>query len=210
MKRLAIFLTVVFLIFGCKGKSLIPKNSALIKEELKTGDIIFQTLPGELSQVISDVTESSLSHCGMIIREDSGELNVIEAIGPVRIIPIDDFIKNGINERYAVIRLKRRRFKDIDTVAAEAKKYLGRPYDLLYKLDDEYIYCSELVYKAFYNAAKIKIAEPVKLKDLNYKNSVGFIRAVTGGDLPLEREMIVPIDIFNNSDLFEKIFSNYD
>ena len=32
------------------------------------------------------------------------------------------------------------------------EKYLGRPYDYRYQLDDESIYCSELIYKSFRDA----------------------------------------------------------
>jgi hypothetical protein len=99
-------------------------------------------------------------------------------------------------------------FEDFDKVVKEAKKFLGRPYDLLYRFDDENIYCSELLFKAFYNAAKIQIAGKVKLKDLNYKDNADFIKSITGGEVPLEQEMVTPVDIFN-SRLFVKVFSNY-
>lgn len=207
MKRLAILAVVIF-IFSCGGKNSHSKDIVTLKKELKTGYIIFQTLPGELSQVICEITESPISHCGMIIRNENGDLSVIEAIGPVRIVPFDDFIKHGIKEKFAVIKLKDNNFKDFDKVVTEAKKFLGRPYDILYKFDDENIYCSELLFKAFYNAAKMEIARKVKLGDLNYKGSVDFIKSITGGEIPLEREMVTPVDVYN-SKLFVKVFSNY-
>ena len=207
MKRLALLAAVLF-IFSCGVKNSRYKSVSQLKKELKTGHIVFQTLPGELSQAICEITESPISHCGMIIRKDNGELCVIEAIGPVRIVPFDDFIKNGIEKKFAVIKLKDNDFKEFDEVVTEAKKFLGRPYDLLYRFDDENIYCSELLFKAFYNATKMEIAGKVKLRDLNYKGNVGFIKAVTGGEIPLEREMVTPVDVYN-SKLFVKVFSNY-
>jgi len=177
--------------------------------DYKTGDVIFQALPSELSSVISDVTKSEISHCGMVIRGVDGTVSVIEAVGPVRIVPIDKFINNGIGKKIAVVRMKGKTPKYYDPVVKEARKFLGRPYDFVYQFDDEKIYCSELVYKAFYNAYKLKIAKIVKLGDLNYKDNVEFIKQLTGGELPLEREMVTPVDVYN-SDLFVKLFTDFD
>lgn len=200
-RRIFLLMISLLFIFGCKDKGF-------NENDLKSGDIIFQTLPGELSEVISKVTETPMSHCGMVIKSKNGDIKVIEAVGPVRIIAIDDFIRQGINKSFAVIRLKRDDL-DIDKVIKEAKKFLGKPYDYLYKLDDKEIYCSELVYKAFLNGAGVKIARTVKLKSLNYKGSIPFIKSLTGGEVPLERDMVTPIDIYNNSNLFTKLYSDY-
>ncbi|MFC1855258.1 YiiX/YebB-like N1pC/P60 family cysteine hydrolase [Thermodesulfobacteriota bacterium] len=207
-KSLLIIIAVIFLFTGCKEKSSSSKQDDFFSA-LKTGDVIFQKLPSELSRVISEVTKSELSHCGMIIRTDDKTLKVIEAVGPVRIIPIDDFINNGIDKKFAVIRLKDVSAIDFDAVVDESKKFLNRPYDFQYRFDDEYIYCSELVYKAYLNAENIKIAKVVKLKELNYKDNIPFIKSLTGGDVPLEREMVTPVDLYN-SNKFEKLFSNFD
>jgi hypothetical protein len=184
------------------------KGQTALKDDLKTGDVVFQTLSSELSAVIAEVTESPLAHCGMVIRDKKGGLFVIEAVGPVRVIPFDTFIDNGIDKKFAIARMKDGNGIDFDKVVTEAKKFLGRPYDFQYRFDDEYMYCSELVYKAFNNAEQLKIARIVKLKDLKYKDNIEFIKSLTGGEVPLEREMVTPVDIYN-SDLFYKIFSNY-
>ena len=150
----------------------------------------------------------------MIIRSESGDISVIEAVGPVRIIPLDDWIAQGVDRKFAVIRLKETDYNYLsknnlfDSIISEAKKFLGRPYDFRYRLDDQYIYCSELVYKAFKNAVKWEIAKKVKLKELNYKVEAEFIKKLEGGDVPLERVMVTPIDIYNSTK-FQKIFSSF-
>ena len=35
--------------------------------DVRDGDVFFQHLPGKLGAVIADVTDSSLTHCGMIV-----------------------------------------------------------------------------------------------------------------------------------------------
>ncbi len=200
---ISIFVLLLFLT-GCRaGEHKFDPNG------LKTGDVIFQTLTGELSEVIVEVTSSPISHCGLVIKNANGSLSVIEAVGPVRIVPLKKFIAKGIDKKYAVVRLKDDGFNQFPAVVKEAKKFLGRPYDFQFQLDDEYMYCSELVYKAYFNATKLKIAKIVKLKDLKYKNRTGFIKSVAGGKVPLERSMITPVDIYN-SRLFTRLYSDFE
>src|SRR5436190_9894384 len=45
----------------------------LSQYDFRSGDIVFQHLPGKLGSVICEVTDSPLSHCGMVV-ERKGEL----------------------------------------------------------------------------------------------------------------------------------------
>src|SRR3990167_5795720 len=63
--------------------------------DIREGDFIFQHLPGQLTEMIADVTHSQYSHCGIIVKKDNGFF-VIEAIGPVRLTPINEWISRGI------------------------------------------------------------------------------------------------------------------
>lgn len=82
------------------------------------------------------------------------------------------------------------------------------PYDIQYDMDDEKIYCSELIYKAAINGADLELGNLVQLGDLNWQPHEAFIRYITGGDLPLEREMITPEDIVR-SDKVDTIYSSF-
>ena len=44
-------------------------------------------------------------------------------------------------------------------MVASAKKELGKPYDARYRWDDERIYCSELVVKAFARGASLSVGK---------------------------------------------------
>jgi len=47
------------------------------------------------------------------------------------------------------------------------KSWLGRPYDLQFRWDDERLYCSELVYKLYERGAGVRIGAVRKAGDFN-------------------------------------------
>ncbi|HEY2253333.1 MAG TPA: YiiX/YebB-like N1pC/P60 family cysteine hydrolase, partial [Planctomycetaceae bacterium] len=153
--------------------------------DFRSGDIVFQHLPSKLGSVICDVTNSPLSHCGMIV-ERKDELYVIEAIGPVRYISLKKWLKQGDKGRFMQMRVKDLGRKQLESTVEAAEVMLGRPYDIQYELDDEKIYCSELVYKAYLRGAEIEVGAQEELGNLNWQGNEDFIRAITGGSLPLE------------------------
>ena len=61
-----------------------------------------------------------------------------------------------------------------------------------YEFDDEKMYCSELVFKAFLESSGEQLGEVVSLGQLQWEGYEDFIRGITGGELPLERKMITP------------------
>lgn len=175
--------------------------------DLRAGDFIFQHLPARLTRVIADITKSQYSHCGMIVKKEDG-FYVLEAIGPVEETPLVEWIDRGIGHRITVVRLKQQYRKDIPDIIKAAYKFIDAPYDILYEMDDEKIYCSELLYKAVLNSTGIRLGKTVKLGDLDWRPYEAFIRYITGGDLPLEREMITPEDIAC-SDKVDTVYSTF-
>jgi hypothetical protein len=130
-----------------------------------------------------------------MVVERKGELYVIEAIGPVRYIELKTWINQGDKERFMQMRVKDVSVMQIERTVAAAEAMLGRPYDIQYELDDEKIYCSELVYKAYRRGAGIEVGTQEELGKLNWRGSEAFIRAITGGSLPLERVMVTPLSV---------------
>jgi|WetSurMetagenome_2_1015567.scaffolds.fasta_scaffold18241_6 hypothetical protein len=172
----------------------------------KEGDIIFQSLAGtELADVIEGATKSRYSHSGIVIKKNN-LWYVREAFSPVKDTPLLLWIARGNESQFAVFRLKALYQKYISAMIKESEKFLGFPYDVLYELDDEKIYCSELVYKAFKNASGEKLGRLRKLKELNWQPYKEFIIDLAG-ELPLNRLMITPKDLSEASQL-EKVFSN--
>jgi hypothetical protein len=177
------------------------------KLAIQEGDFIFQDVNSQLFQVIKDVTESPLTHCGIIVKE-KGRWFVLEAIGPVKLTPLNAWIHRGIGSETAIVRMKESYRTIIPNMIKSAHIYMNRPYDIQYEWDDEKIYCSELIYKAVWNVNGLKLAPFRKLGDMRWQLQEEFIRKVDGGGLPLEREMITPVDLFH-SDKVEVVHNNF-
>ena len=158
----------------------------------RAGDILFQSLPhNPLIDAIEGATDSPYSHCGIVVEGANGWA-VLEAIGPVREIPLKRWLGQGRGGTHDAYRLRPQHRKYIDKTIREARKFLGRPYDIQYHFDDEKIYCSELIYKAFKAATEgQELGEVKRLGELNWKPFAATIIAIDGG-LPLERRMITP------------------
>lgn len=175
--------------------------------DIREGDFVFQHLPGRLTRVIADVTNSQYSHCGIVVNKPEG-LYVLEAIGPVKETPLHYWIARGVGARVAVVRLKEEYRKKIPAIVKAAYHYRNLSYDIQYEWDDSKIYCSELIYKAAQKGAGIALAQFVKLGDLDWRHHEKFIRYITGGTLPLNREMITPHDLVY-SDKVDIVYSSF-
>jgi uncharacterized protein YycO len=169
------------------------------------GDILFQSLPNpaglDLVDAIEGSTGSPYSHCGMVFRED-GRWNVIEAIGPVKITPLDDYIARGRGNKFWAYRLDETSRKKVPAALTAMKLDLGKPYDPRYRFDDEAIYCSELIWRGWKAATGKELGIAVTLGSLNWQPYQAVIEAIEGpGILPLDRKMITPRDLAKAKEL---------
>lgn len=88
------------------------------QDELKNGDLIFQTSLSGQSKAIQVATKSKYSHCG-IIYKDGKKLYVFEAVQPVKRTPLDKWIARGQDGKYVIKRLIN---ADQDLTSAAIKK----------------------------------------------------------------------------------------
>ncbi|RBP37670.1 permuted papain-like amidase YaeF/Yiix C92 family enzyme [Roseimicrobium gellanilyticum] len=180
-------------------KAAAPKTSYYQPQE---GDILFQSLPHmPIVDAIEGCTKSPFSHCGIVHKNAQGIWVVIEAIGPVRETPLPLWTMQGREAKFWVRRLKSAHQKQIPAFVKAAKVYAGRPYDIHYKMDDEAIYCSELIYKAYRDATGKGLGVLMKLGDLDWKPWTAVIKEIEGGNVPLEREMITPKSLAEANEL---------
>jgi permuted papain-like amidase YaeF/Yiix C92 family enzyme len=195
--RLTLLALAAFVAAGLSalGWALGPACYAYWSYAPQEGDIIFQSLPhSPLVNSIEGATQSSFSHCGLVAKRD-GQWVVYEALRGVSATPLSEFIFRGRGQGFAVYRLKLSHRAHIPATIARAETYLGRPYDVRYRMDDEKIYCSELIYKAYRDASSEELGRLVCLGDLHWKPFEATIVHFEQGPVPLEREMITPRDL---------------
>ena len=98
---------------------------------------------GGLVQVIEEATDSRITHVG-IVHEKGDQCVVKEAIGnQVQEAPIREFLNRSRHNWFKSI--PGWSSGDIRRFIREASTFLGRPYDVEFRHDNDALYCSELV-----------------------------------------------------------------
>lgn len=125
----------------------------------REGDILFQDGDcGDFCDAIRKVTSgyegNDFSHNGLLMKEHDGNWYVLEAIGKgVSQTPLSEFLNRHVDEvgkpKVMVGRLKSEYQHLIPEAIAEAKKQLGKPYDVVFDFENDAYYCSELIHFAF-------------------------------------------------------------
>ena len=182
------------------------------KDEIKNGDLIFQTSLSGQSKAIQLATHSEYSHCGLIYKSGN-DYFVFEAVQPVKQTPLDKWIARGEGGHFVIKRLKN---ADQVLTAETLKKmkqvgdsFNGKNYDIYFDWSDEKIYCSELIWKIYQRATGIEVGKLEKLRDFDLTSDAvkQKMKERYGGNLPLDETVISPASIFN-SDLLTTIKSN--
>ncbi len=182
-------------------------------EKIQDGDMIFQTSQSAQCEAVRIATNSKFSHCGIIFIINDTKM-VFEAVQPVKLTPIADWITHGKDNKYVVKRLKNAKTILTDLTLQKMKDYghnfLNKDYDGYFNWNDDQIYCSELVWKIYKNAANIELCQLAKLKSFNLNsNKVKVILAERyGKNIPLEEDVVAPSQIVN-SKILETVFDNY-
>ena len=175
-------------------------------QQYRDGDIIFQSSPSRQSAAIEEATQSPYSHCGIIFYENNVPY-VYEAVQPVGKRRLDEWIESGVNGEFIVKRLKDSLLLT-ENVGKSLKNYafeqFGKNYDGQFNWSDKEMYCSELVYKSYWNACHIKLANPKALREFNIDGPIvrKIMKERYGDDIPYEEPMISPDQLVNSRLLF--------
>jgi len=193
---------------GALGWRWASTQAAFLRYVPAEGDVIFQSLPhGPIVWAIEGVTESPYSHCGIVAKQD-GRWIVYEAYGEVSATPLRTFLSRGRGGGFVVYRLRWPYREHVSRTLECCTAYLGRPYDIRYRLDDETIYCSELVYKAYRDATHgEQLGSLVRFGDMKWRPYRSLIEQVEGGAVPVDRDMITPVELARATQL-EPVFSH--
>ena len=197
MKKLFTLILSIFTLTSCKS------------QKFQDGDIIFQTSRSSQSSMIQTVTGSDLTHCGIIYYKDNKPY-VFEAVNPVKLTPLNQWIARGVGGRYKVVRLKyvlRDNHKEI--MFNYAKRQLGKQYDLKFQWSDNKMYCSELVWK-IYRSSGYTLSDPKTFSDYDLTNGVvkNEIKRRYGSSINMNEKIVSPVDLYN-SPIVRIIYSNY-
>ena len=147
---------------------------------------------------------------GIIVKQ-GGDLFVYEAVQPVKMTPLSQWIARGVGRHFVLKRLKDSQ-KVLTPDALERLRstegfYLGRKYDIYFQWSDERMYCSELVWKVYKKALNLEIAELQKGSDFDFSNPVvqkKLLERFPNG-FPQDEIVISPQRIFD-SQLFATVY----
>lgn len=170
---------------------------------VEEGDLIFQTSVSSQSKAIQLATHSQYSHMG-IIYKDQNKVFVYEAIQPVKLTPLTVWINRGKDGHCVVKRLKNA--ESILTASVKTKlrhegeKYMGKNYDLYFEWTDEKIYCSELVWKMYKEAANVEIGKLERLSDFDLTHQVveQILSKRYGANIPMDEKVISPSSMYHS------------
>ena len=163
MKKLLLLFCILILAASCGQK----------KDCLRNGDLIFVGLPlgyqaetGTVDEAISAATgqDNALNLIHVAIAEvDADSIWIIDATiahgvdrHPLEVFLKDFTLKDG---SYPEFIIKRVQGIDVNAAVEKAKSYYGRGYDMCFLVDNEELYCSELVQLSYLDTAGNQVFE---------------------------------------------------
>jgi hypothetical protein len=163
---------------------------------LQAGDLVFETSRSAQSAAIQWATASRWSHVGIVDVAPDGKVSVIEALGRVTRTPWPRWrARARRGGDVLVLRPRGLAVAQRAAAVAAARGFLGRPYDARFGWDDQRIYCSELVVKAYERGAGISYGRRERLGDLRLAGLEGAAAKRWGGPLPRDLLLVTPASL---------------
>ena len=175
-------------------------------QKYQNGDIIFHTSKSSQSKAIQLATDSKYSHMG-IIYQIGADYFVFEAVQPVKLTKLSDWKARGVDGSYVVKRLKNSNevlnTETLTKMKEVGDRFKGKNYDLYFEWSDDKIYCSELVWKIYFEATGIKIGELESLSnfDLTDDRVKQKLKERYGNNIPMNEKVISPKAMFESNKL---------
>jgi hypothetical protein len=203
MKKTLMILGIILLIIALPFGSIVTETLTAQTEpikEVREGDVIFQTSRSQQSPLIQIATRSKISHCGIIVMRN-GKPYVLETLKTLVVTPLDKFIARGEGKLYWLKRSNK------ENITIQYDNYLGKPYDLAFKFDNDQFYCSELIYDIYKNQFGVELCKPKKVGDyliLGTDQLPQIEKAMKKRGITKEQYALAPVDIFE-SDYLETV-----
>lgn len=166
-------------------------------KNVREGDVIFQTSQSEQSPLIKLATRSVITHCGIIVMK-SGKPYVLETLRTLQLTPLNKFIARGKGGRYWLKRSEK------ENIKIKYDHYLGKPYDVAFRLDNNIYYCSELVYDIYEKQVGIELCKPKKVGDyifLGVDKLPSLKKEMRSRHITKEQDAVAPVEVFRSKKL---------
>ena len=200
MKKAFVIIGLILCVVGYPFRSMLVEVVTATKdpvEDVREGDVIFQTSLSQQSPLIKMGTRSTITHCGVVVMKD-GKPYVLETQKTLVLTPLKKFIARGKDGKYWHKRPK------IDDIKIKYSGYLGKPYDLAFKFDNGKFYCSELIYDVYLNQLGIELCKPKRIDDyliLGSHRIPKIKRAMKKRGITMKQYAVAPVDVFNSKEL---------
>ena len=200
MKKAFVIIGLILCVVGYPFRSMLVEVVTATKapvEDVREGDVIFQTSLSQQSPLIKMGTRSTITHCGVVVMKD-GKPYVLETQKTLVLTPLKKFIARGKDGKYWHKRPK------LDNIKIKYSGYLGKPYDLAFKFDNGKFYCSELIYDVYLNQLGVELCKPKTIDDYLIFGShriPKIKRAMKKRGITMEQYAVAPVDVFNSKEL---------
>lgn len=200
MKKIFIILGLILCVVAYPFHSMLIEVVTATKapvEDVREGDVIFQTSLTQQSPLIKMGTRSAITHCGVVVMKD-GKPYVLETQKTLVLTPLKKFIARGKDGKYWLKRSKK------ENIKIKYAHYLGKPYDLAFKFDNGKFYCSELIYDVYLNQLGVELCKPKTIDDyliLGTHRIPKIKRAMKKRGITMEQYAVAPVDVFNSKEL---------
>ena len=90
---------------------------------------------------------------------------------------------------------------DKENIKIRYDHYLGKPYDVAFRLDNDIYYCSELVYDIYKKQLGIELCEPKQVGDyliLGADKLDKIAKTMSQRGITKEQYAVAPVDIFES------------
>lgn len=199
--RLLIFVFISLTISSCGQKSTVPQD----------GDIVFHESTSRQSPIIKLAQHSKWTHCGIVFHVGD-KAYVYEAVDPVRYTPLKDWVARGKDGVYCAKRLKSPlSASSIEKMKTVGAKYKGKHYDTLFQWSDNRMYCSELIWKIYFEGAGIEVCKPNHFSDysISLPRVKKLIKERYGDKFDPSEQIVSPQAIFKSKLLKEVHYSEF-
>ena len=199
--RLLIFVFISLTISSCGQKSTVPQD----------GDIVFHESTSRQSPIIKLAQHSKWTHCGVVFHI-GGKAYVYEAVEPVKYTPLKVWIARGKDGAYCAKRLKSPlTASTVEKMKTVGAKYKGKHYDTLFQWSDSRMYCSELIWKIYFEGAGIEVCKPNHFSDysISLPRVKKLIKERYGDKFDPSEQIVSPQAIFKSKLLKEVHYSEF-